>query len=113
MPFLCTYPAYLVFLQVVTVLLAAGASVSSADKALWVPLHWASQNGYEAVVDLLLQAGAEVEVPDAHGVRPLHLAAQSGNDKVVNLLLQSQRGIKVRLDSVLHQGFLHCCSFME
>lgn len=83
------------FLQVVQLLLEAGASVSIADQALWVPLHWAAQNGHDLVVELLVDAGAEIEIADGHGVRPLHLAAQSGNERCVELLLEAKNGATV------------------
>jgi ankyrin repeat protein len=52
---------------VVQLLLSSGAAVEAADSEGWRSLHWASQNGHDAVVQLLLQAGATAEVHDTNG----------------------------------------------
>jgi ankyrin repeat protein len=52
-----------------------------------IPLHLASQEGYDDIVQLLLDHGADANREDSHGSTPLHLASQEGHDHIVRLLL--------------------------
>lgn len=55
------------------------------------PLHWAVENGDEAMAELLLNHGADrnkrASLQDHQFVTPLHLAAQDGSTSICRLLL--------------------------
>ncbi len=66
-------------LEVVQVLLAAGANTDAAAvRSGWTPLHYAADAGYTEVVQALLAAGAKTDARDADGMTPMHLAARAG-----------------------------------
>ncbi len=74
--------------EVVKLLLAAGADKEAQDKDGFRPLHRAADRGHVEVVKALLAAGAEKEAQDiAVDSRPLHLAAEEGYVEVVQALL--------------------------
>ena len=85
-------------LDVVRVLLAAGADVTSRDRALgYTPLQWACYSGSGDVVEYLLASGADVNQPST-GPRhtPLMTAAMSGASGVVQLLLEAGADLGAR-----------------
>ena len=51
------------------------------------PLHFAAEQGHQAVVALLLAHQADVHAKDDRGSTPLHLAARKGHRDVAELLL--------------------------
>jgi ankyrin repeat protein len=75
-------------LEVVRLLLAAGANVRL--RRLWegTPLHDAAQLGRKHIAKLLICHGADVNSTEHHeGVTPLHLAAASGRLEMIEYLL--------------------------
>ena len=75
--------------EVVRLLLEAGADTEKRADDGVTPLHVAASRGNRDVARLLLQWGAEKEKLTQHcGVTPLHAAAASGNLEVVRLLLE-------------------------
>ncbi|CAL1144599.1 unnamed protein product [Cladocopium goreaui] len=74
-------------LEVVQVLLAAGASVEAMNKFCFRPLHLAAAKNHPEVVEVLLAAGAWVEAKNDNGATPLHWAAERGHAAVVEQLL--------------------------
>lgn len=83
-------------LEVVDVLLAAGASVRAETRiGQYTPLHLASRRGHGAIVSRLLEAGADPNAVTTNSrVTPLHLAAQAINGgEAVQALLD--RGAEV------------------
>ena len=53
-------------------------------------LHYAADNGHEAVVAQLLQAKAEIQARDSNGRTALHWAAFNGKEAVVETLLRAK-----------------------
>ncbi|RSL94434.1 hypothetical protein CEP52_012624, partial [Fusarium oligoseptatum] len=53
----------------------------------WSPLHFATNNGNEAIVRLLLEVGADVNSVDNLRWSPLHFAANNSNENIVIMLL--------------------------
>ena len=63
-------------MEVVTVLLEAGADKENADNKGWVPLHTASRNGH-VEVNVLLETGAHKDRAGYEGPVPLHASSLS------------------------------------
>jgi ankyrin repeat protein len=79
-------------LDLITVLLAAGADLHAADERGYTALFFACHDaeadcGHPEVVVLLARAGADIEAPIGFGVRPLMYAAGNGEAGVVRALL--------------------------
>jgi len=73
-------------LEVVRLLLQAGADVRALNAHKETPLHWA---GSASVARVLVAHGASVAARDAYQRTPLHTAARAGRVDVVQLLLSS------------------------
>src|SRR6201994_4018197 len=82
------------YIEVVKVLIGAGADVNAADKEnRTVLLHLAAERLFkwnEDIVHLLLANGADVEVKDTAQRTPLMWAAATGKTDMVKLLLESK-----------------------
>lgn len=82
------------FLEIVQLLLAAGASLSAVDKNAGEsegehqPLHHAVLGQNRAVVEALLDAGADVNALTNDGNTPLIMAIQRGNLDLMRLLVE-------------------------
>ncbi|MDR1303215.1 MAG: ankyrin repeat domain-containing protein [Puniceicoccales bacterium] len=80
--------------EVVKLLLDAGADVNALDEEDCAALHLAAMKGHAEVVRALLRApGADANATDAYGRTALHLAAEKGCREVVRVLLRA--GINV------------------
>lgn len=73
--------------ELVSTLLAQGASVNSRDRNGDSPLNMAASKGNLPLVTVLLNAGADVTLANLAGVTPLMGAAFSGNVEIVRKLL--------------------------
>src|SRR3989338_6398221 len=73
--------------EVVTLLLAAGADVEAQDPTGMTPLMMASYDGNVKVVDALLVAGARPEAQHPNGLTALNAASQNGHLEGVDRLL--------------------------
>ena len=84
-------------LDLVKVLLAAGADVKAAtrDGAL-TPLFLACANGNAAIIGALLQAGADANSVNGNGTTALMTAAASGSADSVKVLLEHGSDVKVK-----------------
>ncbi|XP_077447893.1 receptor-interacting serine/threonine-protein kinase 4 [Stigmatopora argus] len=71
------------------------AHVDAKDEDQYTALHWAAQNGDEAVARLLLDRGAAIDETDGQGRTSAHVACQHGQENVVRVLLS--RGADVRV----------------
>jgi Zn-dependent protease with chaperone function len=73
--------------QEVRQLIEQDEDVNVIDDQGMTPLHWAAQDGNDAIATLLLQAGADIEAQDEYtGMTPLMTAAQAGQSDMVALL---------------------------
>ena len=74
--------------EIVRMLLAAGASVDGYDKSDDVtPLWVAAWKGHVDIVKLLVDNGANVNATDSiDGLTPLEIAKQKGHDEIVSIL---------------------------
>jgi ankyrin repeat protein len=75
-------------LDIIDLVLSAGADVNSRDKEHRTPLHVAVWSGGGRVAEILLEHGADVNVTDRSGDTPLHMAAKKLNAEACKLLLQ-------------------------
>jgi uncharacterized protein len=72
--------------EVVRLLVDAGAPVNARQHGGWAPLHAASQNGDTAIAEILLQAGAEVGARADNNQAAFDLALSRGHQAMVDLL---------------------------
>jgi ankyrin len=94
--------------DMVSMLLRFGASLSAANCKGLTPLHLACKYGHDEMVLLLLRHNANAHAVSIHGDNPLHLACIKGHEKVCSILLhktdlRDKRGKKGRT-------YLHCSS---
>ncbi|HRE82519.1 MAG TPA: ankyrin repeat domain-containing protein [Opitutaceae bacterium] len=73
--------------EIVTVLLAGGASATALDSSGRSPLHLAVERGDAVVVAELLKAKADPTVRDSRGWTPLHHAGAKNQLEIARLLL--------------------------
>jgi hypothetical protein len=73
-------------LDVVELLLAAGARVDSCCCSCVTALHYAIRGGHVKIVARLLEAGADPTLRQEGRLSPLELARQSGNPEIVRIL---------------------------
>jgi hypothetical protein len=73
--------------EVVCLLVKAGADLNTVDKNNRTPLFWASARGHTKIVEILLKGGADFISRRKDGVSPLHVACLGGHTDVVDLLV--------------------------
>ena len=98
------------FLEVVTMLLARGASVNVTDEEEWTPLLSAASAGRLGVVRALVEVGADVNATTSRGGTPLAYACSKNHLDVAAFLLE--QGAKVDAkdangDTPLHRAARH------
>ena len=76
-------------IELMKVLIAAGAQVDGRSGTRSTALHAASSSGRDSAVELLLVSGASVDSRDIYGGTPLIAAATEGREGVVQLLLKA------------------------
>lgn len=80
-------------------------SVNAKDEDQYTALHWAAQNGDEAITRVLLDKGAAINEMDGQGRTPAHVACQHGQENVIRVLLS--RGADVRVKGKDNWTSLH------
>ena len=50
------------YVDIVKILLEKGADINKQDQDGWTALHWASDEGHQAVVDILLEANPDLSI---------------------------------------------------
>ena len=104
------WAAYHDDLEMVKMLLAAGANVKVATReGAITPLFMACQNGDAAMIEALLKAGADANSVNSNGTTVLMTAAASGSADAVKVLISSRRrrkreGIGARADGADVRG---------
>ncbi|KAM4619711.1 receptor-interacting serine/threonine-protein kinase 4 [Polymixia lowei] len=84
-------------------------NVNAKDEDQYTALHWAAQNGDEAITRLLLDRGAAINETDGQGRTPAHVACQHGQENVIRVLLS--RGADVRVKGKDNWTALHLASW--
>lgn len=79
-------------IEMVEMLIKAGAKVDATDARGWTPLmkalfNYEQNRGFPDVVSALIEAGADIEHQVSYGTRPLMIAAGYGEASVVEVLL--------------------------
>ncbi len=84
--------------DVVSLLVEAGADVNARNESGSTPLHSAASSGDAAMVSVLLAAGADANAARPSGATPLHSAASGsrGNGATVSLLVQAGADLNAR-----------------
>ena len=85
--------------NVVEVLIDAGADIEAKDVKGLTPLHYACDAGKLEIVQMLVEAGADVRVADNEGETCLNRAANDGRTETVRYLAS------LREADVIRQGF--------
>jgi uncharacterized protein len=73
--------------EVIPLLLAAGADVDGTDRAGFTPLRFAAHDGRPAALTLLIDAGANVNATALDGNTALHRASANGHLAAIAVLL--------------------------
>lgn len=73
-------------MELVRLLLQAGADVRVSDVDGWTPAHWASYHNAEAVLALLMRYDADVNARNDRGETPLHWACKNNCARAVRVL---------------------------
>lgn len=94
--------------EVVRVLLKAGADPKALAYENWTPLHEAVSSGNLALVKLLLEAGADPNAASEYGIRPLHLDAFPNGLAIAKLLIE--HGAVIEVGPAPEVGFIHCAA---
>ncbi|MEQ2194518.1 hypothetical protein XENOCAPTIV_030365, partial [Xenoophorus captivus] len=71
-------------------------NVNAKDEDQYTPLHWAAQNGDEAMTRLLLDRGATINETDGQGRTPAHVACQHGQENVIRVLLSRNADVQIK-----------------
>jgi ankyrin repeat protein len=74
-------------LEIVKLLLAAGASANDESDARTPAIVWAAWGKDIKILELLIKSKADVNAPDFDGTRALHIAAQLGWDEAIRTLV--------------------------
>jgi ankyrin repeat protein len=73
--------------EIVRMLIDAGADVNLQDTDGWAPLHWAAMRGQVEIARMLIGAGADKDVQDKWDQTPLHNATRNGDVEIVKMLI--------------------------
>ncbi|KAM3600801.1 uncharacterized protein V6R79_002647 [Siganus canaliculatus] len=71
-------------------------NANAKDEDQYTALHWAAQNGDEAITRLLLDRGAAINEIDGQGRTPAHVACQHGQENVIRVLLSRGADVHVK-----------------
>jgi ankyrin repeat protein len=74
-------------IQIVAILIKAGAKVDQRDNIGETPLDNAAEHNHAEILKLLLDVGAAIDSQDRNGMTPLMLAARAGQIEIVRTLL--------------------------
>lgn len=71
-------------------------NVNAKDEDQYTALHWAAQNGDEAITRLLLDRAAAINETDGQGRTPAHVACQHGQENVFRVLLSRGADVQIK-----------------
>ena len=83
-------------LDIVRMLVDAGADIERVDHAGWTPLTRADADERAEIIDFLLDAGADPSALTRHGFAPLHRAVRAGDPTRCSLLLGKGADVNAR-----------------
>ena len=83
-------------IEVLRILLEAGADVKKKDHYGWTALHTAARNGHDGLVKILIEAGSDVSNVNGFGWTALHRAALQGHDRVVIILIEAGSDVNIQ-----------------
>ncbi|XP_038063428.1 histone-lysine N-methyltransferase EHMT2-like isoform X2 [Patiria miniata] len=78
-------------LEIIVMLLQAGANMEAEDEDHKTPLHMAVENGHNDSMRYLIKHGAVVQHKDDEGMTILHLAAKNGNFEAVKFIMSLRK----------------------
>ena len=103
-------------LECISMLLEAGASISTRDSLSSTPLHYAARNespAFHPVITLLMESGADVHAVDYFGNSVLASAAKSGTAAAVAKLISAGAvGLDRALDLAITNGKIRNCTLL-
>ena len=70
-------------LEIVRILLRAGADPRACQADGWTPLHAAAQNGDTRIARVLVEHGADIRATNDEGLTPIDVAKAAGHDSVL------------------------------
>jgi len=82
--------------NIVDMLLVAGARTDVADKLGNTALNWASSQGDYDIADMLVGAGSDLNHQNKQGLTPLMLAASKGHFEIVQLLIRAGADVNIQ-----------------
>jgi len=74
------------YLDIVKILIEAGADVNTKNFFGYTPLLWASIYNHKEVVNLLIEAGADINAKNNYGYTALIYASGNNNKDIIDLL---------------------------
>ena len=80
--------------EMVNLLLEAGAKVDFANDSKMTPLMYAASYGHTEIVNILIKAGAKVNLADDRKMSALMMAVQSGHKDIAEILINNKANIK-------------------
>ncbi|GAA5828034.1 hypothetical protein JCM3770_002113, partial [Rhodotorula araucariae] len=81
-------------LEIVKLLIGAGADVTAANEKGATALHYAASKGHVSVGRMLISKGADINARDRASQLPLHRAATTGSLPFIHLILASKSPTK-------------------
>ncbi|HML19729.1 MAG TPA: ankyrin repeat domain-containing protein [Candidatus Dependentiae bacterium] len=73
-------------LEIIRMLIDAGANVNQRAGICGSPFHWAVLEGNKEIVSMLLAAHADINLKDHNGLTPLCIATDKGYQEIVELI---------------------------
>lgn len=93
-------------LEIIKMLIEAGADVEARDSLGNTPLHVAVNGWLLPVVEMLLEAGADINERDPSGDVPLHVAIWHGDTEMALLLISRGANLDIRSNKQHHLSAL-------
>ncbi|MBB6273910.1 ankyrin repeat protein [Pedobacter cryoconitis] len=98
-------------LNIVKLLIEAGADKEVKDVARQSPLSIAVSNGHYDIIDYLIEIGADIYSKGPDNLQPIHFASVYGSRKIIELLLL--KGVDVNLVDGLKSSLLDFTTNLE